>query len=81
MSKYVGKHAVVIQKDSLTYGKTCEIQSWDPQSRKYKVDFDDPPGWCGWYTLKELRIIEETEDPQEETVRCRRRRSRSRVAS
>ena len=41
--------------EGMTKGKTAEIDSFNIQSKKWKVNFDNE--WCGWYKKEDLKII------------------------
>ena len=51
--KYIGKGATV-NKECITKGKPCIIDSWNPTLKKYRVDFGD--GAIGFYTKNELTL-------------------------
>ena len=57
MSKFIGKGAVIKNPEAMTHGKPCVVDSYNHEIRKYEVSFDG--GWCGWYTLKELKFDDE----------------------
>lgn len=63
MSKFINKGAVVSNKNAITYGRPCVIESYDNNTRKYEVSFDNQ--WCGHYYLNELTIDEPKDKPNE----------------